>query len=27
LAGHKALLEKYTDRDIHNLFAYLESLQ
>jgi cytochrome c oxidase cbb3-type subunit 3 len=27
LAGHKALMEKYTDRDIHNLFAYLETLQ
>jgi cytochrome c oxidase cbb3-type subunit 3 len=27
LAGHVALLTKYTDKDIHNLFAYLESLQ
>src|SRR5579872_4969823 len=27
LARHKALMEKYTDADVHNLFAYLESLQ
>jgi cytochrome c oxidase cbb3-type subunit 3 len=26
LAGHRALTEKYTDADIHNVFAYLESL-
>ena len=27
LAQHKALMEKYTDRDVHNVFAYLESLK
>lgn len=27
LAAHVALLTKYTDKDIHDLFAYLESLQ
>jgi cytochrome c oxidase cbb3-type subunit 3 len=27
LAAHRALMEKYTDQDIHNLFAYLETLQ
>lgn len=27
LAAHKALMEKYTDKDIHNLFAYLETLK
>jgi cytochrome c oxidase cbb3-type subunit III len=27
LAGHVALLTKYTDKEIHDLFAYLESLQ
>jgi cytochrome c oxidase cbb3-type subunit 3 len=27
LAAHRALLEKYTDPDIHNLFAYLETLK
>jgi cytochrome c oxidase cbb3-type subunit III len=27
LAGHKALMVKYTDKDIHNVFAYLETLQ
>ena len=27
LAGHAALLPKYSDADVHNLFAYLESLQ
>jgi cytochrome c oxidase cbb3-type subunit 3 len=27
LAAHRALVEKYTDRDIHNLFAYLETLK
>jgi len=26
LAAHRELMEKYTDTDIHNLFAYLESL-
>ena len=26
LAAHRELMEKYTDADIHNLFAYLESL-
>jgi len=26
-AAHRALTEKYTDRDIHNLFAYLETLK
>ena len=27
LAAHRALMEKYTDRDIHNMFAYLETLK
>jgi cytochrome c oxidase cbb3-type subunit 3 len=27
LAAHKALMEKYTDADVHNVFAYLESLK
>ncbi len=27
LAAHKALMPKYTDADVHNLFAYLETLQ
>jgi cytochrome c oxidase cbb3-type subunit 3 len=27
LAAHRALMEKYTDVDIHNLFAYLETLK
>lgn len=27
LAGHRALMEKYTDQDIHNVFAYLETLK
>jgi cytochrome c oxidase cbb3-type subunit 3 len=27
LEEHRALLHKYTDKDIHNLFAYLESLK
>ncbi len=27
LAAHVALLDKYTDDDIHNLFAYLETLK
>ena len=27
LAAHKALMPKYTDAEIHNLFAYLETLQ
>jgi mono/diheme cytochrome c family protein len=27
LAGHRALLPKYTDADIHNLTAYLETLK
>src|SRR5580698_626371 len=27
MKGHKALMEKYTDKDIHNVFAYLETLQ
>lgn len=27
LAQHKALMEKYTDSDVHNLFAYLETLK
>jgi cytochrome c oxidase cbb3-type subunit 3 len=27
LAGHLELLSKYTDKDIHNVFAYLETLQ
>lgn len=27
LAAHVALLDRYTDKDIHDLFAYLETLQ
>ena len=27
LAAHRELMKKYTDADIHNLFAYLESLK
>ena len=27
LAGHQELLSKYTDKDIHNVFAYLETLK
>ena len=27
IAAHRALMPKYTDRDIHNVFAYLETLQ
>jgi cytochrome c oxidase cbb3-type subunit 3 len=27
MAAHQALMEKYTDKDIHNLFAYLVTLQ
>lgn len=27
LAGHLELLQKYTDKDIHNVFAYLETLK
>ncbi len=27
IAAHKALMPKYTDADVHNLFAYLETLQ
>ena len=27
LAGHRALLPKYTDADIHDLTAYLETLR
>jgi len=27
LEQHRALLHKYTDKDVHNLFAYLESLK
>jgi cytochrome c oxidase cbb3-type subunit 3 len=27
LAAHRALMEKYTDRDIHDVFAYLETLK
>ena len=27
LAAHRALMEKYTDQDIHNLFAYLETFK
>ncbi|MBV8898067.1 MAG: c-type cytochrome [Acidobacteriaceae bacterium] len=27
LQGHRDLMSKYTDADIHNLFAYLESLK
>jgi cytochrome c oxidase cbb3-type subunit 3 len=27
LAGHLELLGKYTDKDIHDVFAYLETLQ
>ena len=26
-AAHRALTEKYSDSDIHNLFAYLETLK
>ncbi|HWC99094.1 MAG TPA: c-type cytochrome [Candidatus Sulfopaludibacter sp.] len=27
LSAHRALIEKYTDADIHNVFAYLETLK
>jgi cytochrome c oxidase cbb3-type subunit 3 len=27
LAGHLELLRKYTDKDIHDVFAYLETLK
>jgi cytochrome c oxidase cbb3-type subunit 3 len=27
LMAHKALMSKYTDKDIHNLFAYLVTLK
>lgn len=27
LTGHRELLYKYTDKDVHNVFAYLESLK
>jgi cytochrome c oxidase cbb3-type subunit 3 len=27
LQRHRELLSKYTDADMHNLFAYLETLQ
>lgn len=27
LGAHRELLKKYTDKDIHNVFAYLETLQ
>jgi cytochrome c oxidase cbb3-type subunit 3 len=27
LARHVALLTQYTDKDVHDLFAYLESLK
>ncbi|MGH9582529.1 MAG: c-type cytochrome, partial [Bryobacteraceae bacterium] len=27
LAAHEALLKQYTDKDVHNLFAYLETLK
>jgi hypothetical protein len=27
LAGHRALLPKYTDQDMHNLTAYLVTLK
>lgn len=27
MVGHRELLHKYTDKDVHNLFAYLETLQ
>ncbi|HJY07848.1 MAG TPA: c-type cytochrome, partial [Bryobacteraceae bacterium] len=27
LAAHRELMQKYTDADIHNLFAYLETLK
>jgi cytochrome c oxidase cbb3-type subunit 3 len=27
MAAHQALMEKYTDKDMHDLFAYLETLQ
>jgi hypothetical protein len=26
-AGHTELLDKYTDKDIHNVVAYLETLK
>jgi cytochrome c oxidase cbb3-type subunit 3 len=27
LAAHRELMEKYTDKDMHNLFAYLATLK
>jgi cytochrome c oxidase cbb3-type subunit 3 len=27
LAAHAALLDKYTDADMHNIFTYLETLK
>jgi cytochrome c oxidase cbb3-type subunit III len=27
LAGHRQLLYNYTDKDVHNIFTYLESLK
>jgi cytochrome c oxidase cbb3-type subunit III len=27
LAAHEALLQKYTDADMHNIFTYLETLK
>ena len=27
LAAHRSLLTKYTDSDMHNMLAYLETLQ
>jgi cytochrome c oxidase cbb3-type subunit 3 len=27
LAAHRALMRKYTNTDVHNLFAYLETLK
>ena len=27
LAGHLELLNEYTDKDIHNVFSYLETLE
>jgi cytochrome c oxidase cbb3-type subunit 3 len=27
LEAHRALMNKYTDADVHNLFAYLETLK
>jgi cytochrome c oxidase cbb3-type subunit III len=27
LEQHRKLLEQYTDADVHNLFAYLETLR